>query len=575
MIQMILYFPDSADPVDVSSLVRANSFSVTRNLYNENCESVIDTCSLELKYDQLLVARIMATEANEKIGCRVYTSEETPLFSGYIAPALDLRKTKQVETISLEIRDASWKLDIPLKEDFQMPTSIADPAVTVREVYEAILLAAGYASSAIAADGIAAAETIQMVSVATEKYTYRQLLDSLLRDHGYVFSIDGEGRFFLYQWNRDTYIPFAVIDQQISTVESFEISKEDSSSDGIKLTWAGLETLEDVRLYTANLPVGVDKEASGVTLLPDRYYPEDGDVIETHQTYQTQWLDVAYQSRKTRVKNDDITLVTSENHRLSTLSDIGIAVDLQNFDKHQAQVLLHNFTEEALKLYVLEIYGRALFRSSVRETVFPAGATDPKEESSEFVFSLEAAEKLAAGLYRNQQFGKVQYRFALREKLIAVGDVVALRQSDPALDTLAVITSESWTDGLSSYRYTARGVSSFGELQAITTAYQAAKAGKGEKGQPGEAAISLIVVSDQGNIFRPALTNTTLEARVYQEGEEITAQYAASRFRWTRSSLDPAADAIWNSAHYSVGSKSLHITDEDVESRATFFCELI
>jgi hypothetical protein len=116
MIQTILYFPDSADPVEVSSLVRANSFSVTRNLYNENCESVIDTCSVVLKYDQLLVARIMAAEANEKIVCRVYTSKETPLFTGYIAPVLDLRKTKQVETISLEIRDASWRLDIPLNQ---------------------------------------------------------------------------------------------------------------------------------------------------------------------------------------------------------------------------------------------------------------------------------------------------------------------------------------------------------------------------------------------------------------------------------------------------------------------------
>jgi hypothetical protein len=575
MIQLLLYFPDQMDPVDVSSLVRANSFSVTRNLYNENCESVIDTCSVELKYDQLLVAQIMEIASNEKIVCRVYTSDENPLFFGYIAPALDVRKAKQVETISLEIRDASWKLDLPLKEDFQLPVSISDPPVTVRAAYEAILLAAGYDSSLIAADGLSAAETIQMVSVEAEKYTFRQLLDSLLRDHGYVFSIDGEGRFFLYQWNRDTYIPFAEIDQQISAVETFEISKEDSSYDGIKLTWAGLETLENVRLYTANLPVGVDKESSGVSILPDRYYPEDGDMIDTFQTYQTEWLDVAYQSRKTRVKNDDITLVTTENHRLSTLSDIGIAVDLQDFEKHQAQILLHNFTEEILKVYVLEIYGRALFRSSIRETLLPVGATDPKEESSEFVFSLEAAEKLASGLYRNQQFGNVQYRFTLRDKLVAVGDVVALRQSDPALDTLAVITSESWTDGVKSYRYTARGVSSFGGLQAITTAYQAAKAGKGEKGETGEAAISLIVVSAQGNIFRPTLTDTTLEARVYQEGAEITDQYAASQFRWTRSSLEPTADAIWNSAHYSVGSKSLHITDEDVESRATFFCELI
>jgi hypothetical protein len=191
------------------------------------------------------------------------------------------------------------------------------------------------------------------------------------------------------------------------------------------------------------------------------------------------------------------------------------------------------------------------------------------------VFSHATAERLAAGLYRNQQFGNLQYRFTLREKLYSIGDVVTIRQADPALDTIAVITSESWTDGVRNYRYTAGGISSFGDIQSITTAYQAAKSGKGEKGESGDDAIVLVVVSTNGNIFRPALTDTILEARVYQAGKEITDQYDVSRFRWTRKSDDSYADDQWNSAHYSAGGKSIQITDEDVEKRATFFCELI
>jgi hypothetical protein len=98
---------------------------------------------------------------------------------------------------------------------------------------------------------------------------------------------------------------------------------------------------------------------------------------------------------------------------------------------------------------------------------------------------------------------------------------------------------------------------------------------RGLAGEDGEDAITLVVVSTNGNIFRPELTDTILEARVYQAGEEITDQYDASRFRWTRKSDDSAADDVWNSAHYSTGGKSIQITDEDVEKRATFFCELI
>lgn len=575
MIGMFLYFPGLQEPVDVSPLVRANTFSVTRNLYNEACESVIDTCSVELKYDRLLVARIMATAAHAKISAYVFDAAENPVFTGYIAPSVDLRKGKRVETITLEIRDASWRLDLPLAEDFQLPGSITDSLVSVRNAYEAILQSAGYAQSDISADGITASETVEMISAAQEKYTYRQLLDSLLRDHGYVFSLDAEGHFFLYQWNRDSYAPIGIVDQDISVVDTFEVDREDAAYDGIKLTWAGLEKLEDVRLYTANLPVGEDEATSGLEILPGRYYPEDGDVIDTYQTFQTEWLDVAFQARKSRVKNEDITLITTEDHRLSILADIGIAVEAEEYGTHQGKILLQNFTEEAKRLYILEIYGRALFRSSIRETTIPADAVDPKEESSEFIFTTSSAERLAKGLYRNQQYGNLRYRFSLREKIYSVGDVITIRQADPALDATVVITNEGWTDGLQSYRFTARGISSFGDLEVITKAYQAAKSGKGEQGEAGADAVTLVVVSQQGNIFRPALTDTTLEARIYQNGKEITDEYAAYRFRWTRTSTDTAADEIWNSAHYSVATKSLHITDEDVATRATFFCELI
>jgi hypothetical protein len=575
MIEMLLYFPDIPDPVNVTHLVQANSCTVSRRLYNDEFESVVDTCSVNVKYDQLLSARIMATAPHAKILCRIFDESSQPLFSGYIAPSLDVRKSRRVESLSIEIRDDSWKLDVPVHEDFQMPGSINDPEVTIREAYEAILLAAGYAPSDISNDGVVAAETVQMISVGAEKYTYRELLDSLLRDHGYVFSLTADGSFYLYRWNIDAPSPIGEIHDQISVVDTFKTEKQDDSYDGIKVSWAGLEKLENVRLYTANLPVGSDEASSGITILPDRYYPEDGDVIETFQRYQSEWLDIAYQGRKSRVKNDDITLVTTENHHLGVLADLGIAVQIQSFDRHKSRILLHNFTEEAKKLYVMEIYGRALFRSSVRETVLPAGAVEPREVSTEYVFSQTAAQRLANGLYRNQQFGNVQYTFSLRSRQYGVGDVVRIKQDDPAVDTTALITECSWTDGISRFRYKARALSSFGDLQAITTAYQAAKSGKGEKGEPGDDAVVLVVVSTNGNIFRPALTDTVLEARVYQGGEEITEQYEPTRFRWTRKSDDSTADDVWNSAYYSAGVKSIQITDEDVVKRATFFCELI
>ena len=43
---------------------------------------------------------------------------------------------------------------------------------------------------------------------------------------------------------------------------------------------------------------------------------------------------------------------------------------------------------------------------------------------------------------------------------------------------------------------------------------------------------------------------------------------------WTRVSDNPEDDKAWNAAHYG-GRKSIDITADDVQVRATFFCDLI
>lgn len=576
MISLFLQFPGDAIWTDVSSLVRPHSYAQSIRLLNDACESVVDTATVSIAFDSLIAARIMDTPMDRKILCKVYDAQDGALFSGYLAPALSVRKGKRVEDLSLEIRDNSWRLDVPLVEDFQMPSSITDSAVSVRSIYEAIILSCGYAPSDILADAMAAEETVRIVSVAKGECTYRQLLDSILRDHGYVFTMTADGKFSLYRWNSGQYVSQGTVNRNISVVDAFEISKDDEAHDGIKLTWSELEMMDHVRLYGANLPVGEDAASSGITILPDRYYPADGDVVDTFQKYQSEWLDEPYQARKSRMRNKDITLITSEDHSLVSNSDEGIVVDIAEYGTHSSRVLFHNPTLDAKKLFVFEVYGRALFRSSKRETIVPAEAVNPREESTEHIYTSETAERLATGLYRFHRFGNFSYRFSLREKLYAPGDVVTITQDEPALDTVVLITEVSWTDGYDAYHYKARGVSIFADVQSVTFAYQATKSGKGEKGDKGEDAYQVQVVSNQGTVFRMGQGfSTILEAKVFHGGEEITHLFSDPDFRWSRTSTDACGDAIWNAAHYSTGGKVLTITQEDVAGRSNFFCDLL
>lgn len=84
----------------------------------------------------------------------------------------------------------------------------------------------------------------------------------------------------------------------------------------------------------------------------------------------------------------------------------------------------------------------------------------------------------------------------------------------------------------------------------------------------------LEIISTQGNIFKNGQVSTVLEAHVYHGMYDVTDQFDASKFRWTRVSNDAAGDAAWNQEHFG-GTKSIQVTRDDVYIRATFNCELL
>ena len=84
----------------------------------------------------------------------------------------------------------------------------------------------------------------------------------------------------------------------------------------------------------------------------------------------------------------------------------------------------------------------------------------------------------------------------------------------------------------------------------------------------------LVITSSNGNIFKNGNINTTLTATVFSWDDNITDALDSNQFIWTRVSDDAEADKEWNAAHFG-GAKSIEITSDDVNVRATFFCDLI
>lgn len=84
----------------------------------------------------------------------------------------------------------------------------------------------------------------------------------------------------------------------------------------------------------------------------------------------------------------------------------------------------------------------------------------------------------------------------------------------------------------------------------------------------------LVINSSNGNIFKNSDISTTLTATVFSWDDDVTDELDPNQFVWTRVSDDEEADIAWNHDHYG-GTKSIEITADDVQHRATFFCDLI
>lgn len=91
----------------------------------------------------------------------------------------------------------------------------------------------------------------------------------------------------------------------------------------------------------------------------------------------------------------------------------------------------------------------------------------------------------------------------------------------------------------------------------------------------GNAVMYVAVEPSSGNVLKGQSTTagTTLTARVYRGGTEITIDLDAALFSWTRESGNPSADAAWAAAHSGV--KSVNVTAAEFASiPAIYHCDV-
>lgn len=79
------------------------------------------------------------------------------------------------------------------------------------------------------------------------------------------------------------------------------------------------------------------------------------------------------------------------------------------------------------------------------------------------------------------------------------------------------------------------------------------------------------IFSNNGNLFRNGIVDTTLTANIFKGTEDITANFTAAKFSWERTSANSTSDSVWNLGKQGVGN-SIAVTDADVFGKAVFTC---
>ncbi len=537
--------------------------------------------TLQLEKDCPSIEDIIATDGDIKA---VLYDGLTPLFTGYLSTNYTWRVTTT----------GKRALEITLED---IGTRLLGKAFIANGQHLFHCSASNALTTICSAAGITVSDDCMIIEDMITKtvdssQSCKELIDQMLYELGNVYYFDATGELRLFQIDCTSTEGILTVDADTLYVvggNAITLTKQIRQYRSARVTFTRLAQSSGYLIYRNTTGRSEGHPYCSMELAPGAFF----DGTETYST--SEWeeaLGDTYRepalieacnaaSEIDLVGPNTIIAVSNVTHTFTAQSG-DVTCSIAAAGGPYISITAHNAGGLPYYITRMDAYGDIIYvkDTSVVRTgeTLPEGSSDNLlQEELQFVHTKELASRHANLISQYHRYANSQYTYYSKQD-IPPGTVVRLVDTAlSGLDVTVLITAKSFTDESEITQYTAIGISVF-NLNAQTYT-QTIDHGKndtvGAQGAPGEDAVFLLIVSTHGNIFRPALTDTTLEARVYQSGQEITDQYDAARFRWTRRSHNTTSDDIWNSAHYSSGGKSIQITDEDVETRATFFCELI
>lgn len=483
---------DNAVWLDVSELINSNDTSITYSLCTNSFKSAIDTATFTLigNINQSLrndaVNYIMGAIENSSVIHAKIEQNGTAIFTGMVDLSSFLIRSAKIEgDFSITLRDVS-----ALYLDDVISKYLFYENYKISEIAKALLNEAGYTVGEIEieeSDDLAIPAFV--IDADDNSDTYRDILDSLLFEAGgYVVKANELGLIDIKKIPSSSPsiepegISYAISDTLRSSASILD-------NDGLEVEWSTLaETDEEQSVYVdSSISRSVDEEGNvvGLTIEPEGYFPEDGDITATYQKYDEDLLDREYNTARSRLQNKDLSIIcvrdvsaeiicTDENGNpvssenawdYPILSSLGMTANPTLYPL-KAWYLLRNKYPYNLNLTHFVLHGRVLYRNKVLHTLTPTSCTSPEKYTSEYIFTQEHAEKFAQFYWHFKKYSRIvhiwtEYDYSNRKE----GDVVNIAHTGTDIGQPAVIVQKkiSFVGSVTKTNFTAVSVGEYNQ----------------------------------------------------------------------------------------------------------------
>ena len=463
----LLFEGDSAW-TDITALVDSRTTKIDIAGCSEELKSVINKCSFEMRYNtspskavhSTIVGKILsAKQAGQTVKFRMGGIAS---FVGKVdLGSFSQRNGRIPGFLTVTVEDNSYLLDEAMPASFEYPENddldddgyaVFDKANLAQSIVMLRLLDAGYTIDQIDmenSDSITE-KVRRVVYDADDERTYRDFIDTLLYEHCAVLYTTPEGKLSVRRLYKESPTSERSLDHFLVN-DGIETSGGDYQFDGVKVVWSNLSRLDGAVVYNANITMKLDDEGNreGEEIQPQHYWPEDGDIEETWQEFNATFLDREYQTKVSRIKNKDLSLISVKNayYEVDKDAEILLANNPPEIRPTKARVLWWNsHSTDVKKLYGFTIVGDALFRSRLNDTTYPTDAKRLDDAyETEFVYTSEAAAKLANHLHRFRKYGDLQHKWAEIDVDTPMFQVVTVSAPDTLISSLGMVISQSIT----------------------------------------------------------------------------------------------------------------------------------